>query len=127
MSELKFLSESEPRNVVGDWALRAGVACAFVVFGLEKFSSEPGSHWVKLFQQIGAGEWFRFFTGVVEVLGGLLVLIPRTAILGLALLGATMAAAVLILIFVLGRAADSAFPGLLLIGIAVLGWSRRTF
>src|ERR1022692_3826214 len=85
MAELKLLTDSEPRNPMGDWVVRGGVAVFFVIFGMEKFSSDPGSHWVKLFEQIGAGVWFRYFTGVVEVLGGLLVLIPRTALAGLAL------------------------------------------
>ena len=65
MSELRFLSEGEPRNVVGDWALRIGVACIFIVFGLEKFSSDPESHWVQLFHEIGAGDWFCYLTGVI--------------------------------------------------------------
>jgi uncharacterized membrane protein YphA (DoxX/SURF4 family) len=126
MSELKFLSEDEPRNAVGDWAIRGGVACIFIIFGLEKFSADPASHWVKLFHQIGAGDWFRNFAGVVEVLGALLVLIPRTAIAGLALLASTMAAAALILGFVVGRPADSIFPGAFFLGLTLLLWSRRS-
>jgi uncharacterized membrane protein YphA (DoxX/SURF4 family) len=125
MAELKFLSESEPRNAVGDWAIRGGAALIFVIFGLEKFSSEPGSHWVKLFHEIGAGDWFRYFAGVVEVLGGLLVLIPRTATIGLTLLGLTMAAAVVILAFVIGRRADSIFPGIFLLAFAGIVLQRR--
>jgi hypothetical protein len=42
------------------------------------------------------------------------------------LLGLTMAAAVFILIFVIGRPADSIFPGVFLIGIAAIGWNRRS-
>jgi putative oxidoreductase len=67
-----------PRNALGDWLLRGGIAVVFVLFGAEKFPSDPGSPWVKLFQQIGAGQWFRYFTGVMEVLGGVLVLILWT-------------------------------------------------
>ena len=81
---------------------------------------------MKLFQQIGAGQWFRYFTGVVEVLGGVLVLIPWTATVGLALLACTMAAAVLILVFVIGRPADSIVSGGFLIGLAAFWWSRRS-
>jgi len=118
-------SAEEPRNVAGDWALRGGIAVAFVVFGAEKFSSDPGGGWVKLFHEIGIGQWFRYFTGVVEVLGGLLVLIPWTATAGLALLACTMASAALILTFVLGRPGDSVFSGAFLIGLAAFYWSRR--
>jgi uncharacterized membrane protein YphA (DoxX/SURF4 family) len=97
----------EPRNTIGDWILRAGIGVVFVLFGMEKFPATPGSEWVKLFQEIGAGQWFRFFTGVVEVLGGVLVVIPWTVTIGLGLLGCTMASAALILIFVIGRPGDS--------------------
>jgi|ERR1035438_1544210 putative oxidoreductase len=116
----------EPRNALGDWILRGGIAVVFVLFGAEKFSPDPGSPWVKLFQQIGAGQWFRYFTGVVEVLGGVLVLIPWTATAGLALLACTMAAAVLILVLVIGRAADSIFAGVLFVALAAFWWNRRS-
>jgi uncharacterized membrane protein YphA (DoxX/SURF4 family) len=115
---------SEPRNALGDWMLRGAIAAIFVLFGWEKFSSAPGSPWVKLFQEIGAGQWFRYFTGVVEVLGGVLVLIPWTTRAGLALLACTMASAALILIFVLGRPADSIFSGIFFVGLTVVLWMR---
>jgi uncharacterized membrane protein YphA (DoxX/SURF4 family) len=115
----------EPRNVLGDWILRGGIALIFILFGAEKFSSSPESPWVKLFQQIGIGQWFRYFTGVVEVLGGVFVLIPWTVTAGLALLACTMASAALILIFVLGRPGDSVFSSVLFICLAIYWWSRR--
>lgn len=98
---------------------------AFVLFGLEKFPSSPEAMWVKMFQQIGIGQWFRYFTGVVEVLGGVLVLIPRTVTAGLASLACTMAGAALIVAFVLGRPGDSVFPLLFLVALSVFWLSRR--
>jgi putative oxidoreductase len=123
-AEPKFLPADEPTNAVADWTVRGGVALFFLLFGIEKFSSEPGSHWVTLFQQIGAGDWFRYFTGFVEVAGGVLVLVPRTALAGFVLLACTMGAAALILMFVLGHPADGAFPGILLAILIAIGWSR---
>ena len=38
---------------------------------------------MKFFDQVGVGQWFRYFTGLVEVFGALLVLIPKTAQAGL--------------------------------------------
>lgn len=116
----------DARNAVLDWALRGGIAAVFILFGSEKFSSDPGSHWVKLFQEIGAGQWFRYFTGVVEVLGGVLVLVPWTVRIGLALLARTMACAALIVAFEIGRPGDSVFSAAFFIGLTVFGWSRRT-
>jgi uncharacterized membrane protein YphA (DoxX/SURF4 family) len=118
-------TSGEPRNVLGDWAVRGGIALAFVLFGADKFPSNPDSQWVKLFQQIGVGQWFRYFTGVVEILGAVLVLIPWTATAGLAILTCTMAGAFLILVFVVGRPADSIFSGALFIGLSTFWWSRR--
>jgi len=116
----------ESRSALVDWILRGAIAVAFALFGVEKFPSAPDSPWVRLFQQIGAGQWFRYFAGVVEVVGGVLVLIPRTATAGLALLACTMASAVLILVFVIGRPADSIVAGGFFIGLAAFLWSRRS-
>lgn len=124
MAELKFSSVSQPRNIVGEWAVRLGVGLVFIAFGSEKFTSDP--HWVQLFQQIGLGDWFRYFTGVVEIAGGLLVLIPRMLMAGLTVLALTMLGAVLIVAFVIGHPAESIFPGVFLAGlVGFLIWSRR--
>ena len=118
-------STGEPRNRITDWVLRGGIALAFVLFGMEKFQSNPAGEWVKLFEQIGIGQWFRYFTGVVEILGGVLVTIPRTARIGLALLAATMAAAALILDFQIRRPGDSVISTGFFILLAAFWWSRR--
>jgi len=67
---------------------------------------------VTLFQQIGVGQRFCYYTDVVEVLGGLLVLIPRMVTAGLALLVCTVASAALILAsFLLYSSSDCPFIG----------------
>ena len=119
-----FEAIGERRNVLSDWMFRAAIALVFVLEGIEKFSAGPHSSWVRLFQQIGVGQWFRYFTGAVEVLGAVLVLIPWTVTAGLALLACTMAAATLIVLFVIGPA-DSIFPGMFLVGLAAFYWNRR--
>lgn len=118
-------STSENRDRLGDWVLRGGVALAFVLFGCEKFPSNPGSSWVRFFDQVGIGQWFRYVTGVVEVAGSLLVLIPQTARIGLALLAITMAGAALIVTFRLGRPADSILADIFCVVLASLWWARR--
>ena len=57
----------ESRSAIVDWILRGVIALAFVLFGVDKFPSDRGGPWVRLFQEIGAGQWFRHFTGVVEI------------------------------------------------------------
>jgi uncharacterized membrane protein len=47
------------------WTLRVLLAIAFFYFGITKF---PGSGmWVRMFERIGLGQWFRIFTGFVEM------------------------------------------------------------
>jgi hypothetical protein len=77
-----------------------------------------------MFNWIGLGEWFRYFTAVVEIVGAALVLLPQTVTIGLSLLAVTMAGAAVIVFFVLGQRGDSLFPALILIGLLALGWNR---
>jgi putative oxidoreductase len=114
-------TSSDSRPGFSDWMMRGAVALLFILIGADKFT--PG--WIALFQQIGIGQWFRYFTGVVEVLGGVLVLVPRTASWGLAILGSTMASAALILAVILHRPQDSVFSGALLVGLGIFWWNRR--
>jgi putative oxidoreductase len=116
---------TENRDGISDWVIRGSIALVFVLFGMEKFPSRPDGQWIKLFQEIGFGQWFRHLTGVVEVLGGLLVLIPRTARAGLALLALTMGSAALILTFRLGRPADAIISTLFCLALSAFWWTRR--
>jgi uncharacterized membrane protein YphA (DoxX/SURF4 family) len=111
----------DSRNALSDWMWRGSIALFFVWAGTDKFT--PG--WIRLFQEIGLGQWFRYFTGIVEIPGGVLVLIPWTVTIGLALLGCTMASAALILIFLVGRPADSMISGTIFIALAAFWWNRR--
>ena len=82
------------------WGLRIVLALAFTFFGLQKFPS--GTMWVRLFARIGVGQWFRYVTGVVEVVGGILLLVPRATIPAVGLLVCTMIGALLVHVFVVG-------------------------
>lgn len=126
MADLDLLPKPESRNQVPDYAIRASIGLLFFFIGLGKFSSSPGSHWVTMFEQIHFGQWFRYFTGVVESVAALLVLIPRAAIFGLLLLACTMLCASLIVAFVLHQPGEAAFPGLLFLVLAVICWKRRS-
>jgi uncharacterized membrane protein YphA (DoxX/SURF4 family) len=125
MADLTLLpEETRPRVNIADWMMRLGVAIVFLIAGVEKFSANPNSHWVSMFNWIGLGEWFRYFTAVVEIVGAALVLLPQTVTIGLSLLAVTMAGAAVIVFFVLGQRGDSLFPALILIGLLALGWNR---
>ena len=116
-------ARSDSRGAITDWVLRGGVAVVFALFGAEKFSDPQ---WVKTFQQIGFGQWFRYLTGVVEILGGVLVLLPWTVTAGLAVLACTMFSAALIWIFVLGQGANAIIPEAFGVALALFWVNRRS-
>jgi hypothetical protein len=105
-------------DVIG-WVLRLAVCGVFVGVGLTKFESH--SMWVALFARIGFGDWFRYFTGALQVLGGVLFLVPKTLYAGAALVGLTMVGAVLAHFFVLGTGVFGAvIPFVLLMFVVVV-------
>lgn len=78
---------------------------------------------VEIFDQIGIGQWFRVLTGIVEVVGGIAILVPATAALGGLLLATTMFVAVLVHLFVIGGSPVPAF--VLLFITATVAWLHR--
>ena len=66
---------------------------------------------VMTFDQIGLGQGFQYLTGAIEVIGVMLLWLPRRQVIGAAVLGATMVGAVLTHWFILG---PSAVPAIVL-------------
>jgi len=108
-------------RAITDWVLRIGDGVFFFAVGFEKFTAGPRSEWVRIFAQIGWGDWFRYFTGVVETLGALLMLLPKTTVAGTALLGAAMLGAILAHCFKLGDPFSSVIPLALLVVVLIVG------
>jgi len=108
------------KSDLGGWVLRGGVAAFFVIMGAEKFPSGPGSPWVAIFDQIGVGQWFRHFTGVMEVLGGVLYFFPMTCFIGATILGCTMLGAMVVHIVVRHSVAASLYPAVLLVAVLAI-------
>jgi putative oxidoreductase len=106
-------------DVAGTWLPRIVVAMLFIFVGKSKFAAH--SEWVAIFAKIGFGQWFRYFTGVLQVVGGVLVLIPKTFVFGILLIGCTMAGAMAAWIFFLGQPFTAIIPGALLIGLLFVG------
>jgi putative oxidoreductase len=112
--------ERKPDRTI-TWALRVSVALAFVVTGTDKFSAG----WVRPFEIIGLGQWFRYFTGCVEILGGLLFLWPAATTIGGVMLIATMLGAMCTQVVIFRRPVDALFPGLYLAGVSVAFFKLR--
>ena len=106
---------------VGLWILQIGAAGMFLMVGFFKLSGDP--RMVGLFDTIGVGQWFRYVTGSLEVLGAILLLIPRLSGLGALLLVGVMLGAVATHVFVVGGSPLGAT--ILLIVTGVIAWGRR--
>jgi putative oxidoreductase len=107
------------------WVLRVFLALMFLYSGASKFNPH-GIFWRELFANIGIGQWFRYFTGALEVICAVLLLIPRSSTIAAALLACTMAGAILTHLFILRDGYAAIFPGLPLMILIAVVWRRRS-
>ena len=77
------LSQPRSANIVV-WILRVVVAALFLFAASMKLTSQPMM--VQEFDMVGLGQWFLYFTGIVEVIGAVATLIPSVSVLGAVLL-----------------------------------------
>ena len=103
------------------WVVQIGLALMFFMAGGSKLAGN--AQMVGLFDAIGIGQWFRYLTGLLEVAGGVLLLVPRRSGLGGALLVPVMLGAIATHLFVLHN--SPAMPLLLLAGLVFVVWGRR--
>ncbi len=118
------ITESAPRGrtiTIVLWVLQVLAAAAFIAAGTFKLIAAP--QMVEIFQHIGIGQWFRVVTGIVEIVGGLAMLIPAAAAFGGLLLATTMVFATLTHLFVIG---GNPLPAIVLFAVtASVAWLRR--
>ncbi|MFJ8025728.1 DoxX family protein [Streptomyces sp. NPDC096311] len=83
------------------------------------------SDMVEMFDDLGAGQWFRYFVGAVELAGVIGLVIPVLA--GLAALGLSgvLLGAVVTQLFVLDEPSMAPAPAVLAVLMAVIAWARR--
>jgi hypothetical protein len=81
---------------------------------------------VQIFDEIGVGDWFRYAIGVVELAGGIGLMVPRLA--GAAALGLVglMIGAGYTQVVVLDNPAHVVTPIVLGVLLAGIAWARRT-
>jgi putative oxidoreductase len=104
------------------WALQVLVAVPFVAAGSGKLLGTP--EMIALFAAVGIGQWFRYVTGVLEVLGALLLIFPGLTAFGAVLLAVVMAGASVFHVTVLDAAPTA--PLVLLALTALIAWGRRS-
>lgn len=102
------------------WTLQVLLALGFAFSGFAKLAG--AAPMVELFDTIGWGDWFRYFTGVVEIAGAVGLLIPRlTGLAALGLVGLTVGA-------VITHLAIGGSPvGAVVLGVlaGIVAWGRR--
>jgi putative oxidoreductase len=105
----------------GLWVVRGLLALAFLGAGGAKLYGVPMM--VQEFEHIGLGQWFRYLTGALEVLGALLILTPSLAAFGALLLIGIMIGATIAHLFVIG---GTAVPALVLLALsAIVAYVKR--
>ena len=112
----------QPRwKSVSLWIVRGLLAFVFLGAGGAKLYGVPLM--VEEFGHMGLGQWFRYFTGSLEVLGALLILLPSLAAFGALLLICIMIGATIMHLLVIG---GSAVPALVLLALsAVVAITKR--
>jgi putative oxidoreductase len=115
------MANSGKRRKVGLWILRVLLGAAFIGAGGAKLVGVQAM--VDMFQKVGLGQWFRTATGLLEVSGGILLLIPRLTFYGAALLLPVMVGAITAHLTVLGG--NPAPAMILLVLNAVTAWLTR--
>jgi hypothetical protein len=101
--------------------LRVLLGAAFLAAGGAKLAGVQAM--VEIFDKVGIGQWFRIVTGLLEVSGGILLLIPRLTFYGAALLLTVCLGALTAHLTVLG---GNPAPAIILLGLnAVTAWLTR--
>jgi uncharacterized membrane protein YphA (DoxX/SURF4 family) len=107
------------------WILQVLLAALFLFAGITKlFGHQP--EMIEAFNKIGLGQWFRYFTGVLEVAGGIGIVIPRVVGLAAIDLGCVMVGAIVIQALFLGPVAAAVVPAVILVVLAFIARSRRS-
>ncbi|MDH2383437.1 DoxX family protein [Bradyrhizobium sp. CER78] len=104
------------------WVVRGLLALAFAAAGAAKLYGVPML--VEEFEHIGLGQWFRYFTGSLELIGAVLILLPPVAAVGGVLLSCIMVGATISHLFVIG---GSPVPALVLLALsAIVAYAKRS-
>jgi putative oxidoreductase len=118
------VTSSAPRRwtSISLWAVRGLLALAFAAAGTAKLYGVPML--VEEFEHIGLGQWFRYLTGTLEILGAVLIIIPSTVAFGAALLCCIMIGAIFTHVFVIG---GSPLPAIVLLALsAIVAYAKRS-
>jgi putative oxidoreductase len=115
--------ESAPgkaRNLIL-WCVQVLLALAFLAPSSLKLMGAPVM--VELFKAVGFGQWLRYLTGILELTGVVLIVVPKTRSIGAVLLATVMLGAIVAHLFILHTVPTMPVVNLLLSSVVV--WGRR--
>lgn len=114
-------ASAQPRwKSVSLWVVRG--LLAFVFLGADGAKLYGVPLMVEEFGHMGLGQWFRYFTGTLEIIGALLILMPSLAAFGALLLICIMIGATITHLFVIGGSPVPALVLLALSAIVAIAW-----
>ena len=114
-------ANSRKGRLITLWTLSGLVAVAFIGAGGTKLAGVPAM--VEMFAKVGLGQWFRYFTGLLEVAGGIGLLMSRYAFYAAVLLAMVMVGAIIAEVAVLG---DSPAPAAVLLVLSgIIAYLRK--
>jgi putative oxidoreductase len=103
------------------WCVQAALALVFLGASLAKLTGNPET--VALFSAVGLGQWLRYVTGILELTGAALILLPRTRRIGAAVLATVMFGALAAHLLVLHVSPTT--PGVLFLMASFVVLGRR--
>jgi putative oxidoreductase len=80
-------------RTIAIWALRVVLGLAFLAIGATKLTGSGRT--VEYFAAIGWGQWFRYLTGFLDIVGAALLFVPRWTCYGAMVLTCTVGLAAL--------------------------------
>jgi uncharacterized membrane protein YphA (DoxX/SURF4 family) len=108
-------------KAIGFLVLKILLGIAFVGAGCAKIYGPPAM--VAEFDAVGLGQWFRYFTGALEIIGAILLLMPKTTGFGALLLAGVCGGAFFAQLFALhGDILHTIVMAIILLAIA---WTQR--
>ena len=121
MAATRGAATGRPLNILL-WCVQTLLALEFVGVSSAKLMGKP--EMVALFTAVGIGQWFRYVTGILELTGAVLIVVPRTRSIGAVLLATIMLGAITAHLFILHVPPTAPVVLFLLSGFVV--WGRRS-
>jgi putative oxidoreductase len=105
------------------WVLRILLGAAIIFFSIPKLTGDQQA--LQTFSALPGAPLLRYLTGILELVGGILLLVPRTALYGAAMVAFTMLGAIASHLFVLGTGGPFPFAIAFLLIAGAIIWLTR--